>query len=121
MQQQKIKNSLNANEFPIQLEINTKPSLTVPDQTMTVREIMERYARGLPIGGSRLPSYDEEDDMPDIKTLDLTEREEYADLFRDELEVINKKRSKKQVKETVKPDENIVSDESSSNAGGSEG
>ena len=121
MQQNRIKNSINAHEYTVDVERNGMPSKTVPDQTMTVREIMERYARGLPIGGSRLPSYDEEDDMPDIKTLDLTEREEYADLFRDELEVINKKRSKKQVKETVKPDENIVSDESSSNAGGSEG
>lgn len=39
-------------------KIFTQPSLTVPDQTMSIRTIMERYARGLPIDGQKTPQYD---------------------------------------------------------------
>lgn len=56
-------------------EINTKPGLTVPDQTMSIKEIMERFARGIPMDNvAKIPIYDgEENQLPDIRTLDLSE------------------------------------------------
>lgn len=64
-----------------QFEVNDKPSMTIPDQTMSIREILTRYARGLPLGGGQDVYYDEEDEMPDIRTMDLTDiadmRDEY--------------------------------------------
>lgn len=72
----KVKNSLNANEFEKNYKIFTQPSMTIPDQTMSIRTILERYARGLPIGGRTDEYYDEEDTMPDYRTLDLTEIQE---------------------------------------------
>jgi len=69
----KVKNSLNANDFEKNYKIFTLPSLTVPDQTMSIRTILERYSRGLPIGGRTDEYYDEEDTMPDYRTLDLSE------------------------------------------------
>lgn len=69
----KIVNMLNAHEFPYEGEINNEPSMTVPDQTMSIRTILERHSRGLPIGGSMDVYYDEDDTMPDYRTLDLTE------------------------------------------------
>jgi len=88
----KVKNSLNAHEFPKNYEINDEPSMTVPDQTMSIRTILERYSRGLPVGGRLDEYYDEEDDLPDPRTLDLAERQELAELYTKE---INEVKSRK--------------------------
>lgn len=37
---------------------------------------MRRFASGLPISGQRVPLYDEEDESPDIRSLDLSEIED---------------------------------------------
>lgn len=67
-------------------EVFRRPSKTIPDQTMTVREIMERYAKGLPIDGAKVPVYDGEDvDMPDLRTLDISEREELRQQLDDDV------------------------------------
>ncbi|MFY7787217.1 MAG: hypothetical protein ACOVQA_05025 [Thermoflexibacteraceae bacterium] len=63
-------------------ETNTQPSQTVPDQSMSVSEIMRRYAQGLPMAGYKVPTYsdDENQDLndvfPNIKKLDLAELQE---------------------------------------------
>lgn len=72
----KFKNHFNREEFPTDHEVNTKPSETIPDQTMSIREIMERYARGLPISGAKVPVYHGEDEfIPNPKTIDLADME----------------------------------------------
>lgn len=63
------------------MEKNTLPSKTIPDQSMSMREIIERFAKGLSMDNARVPLYDEEDDMPDIRTLDLAEIEEYKNEY----------------------------------------
>lgn len=59
-------------------EWNDEPSLFEPDQTMSIREIMERYARGLPIadGMYKNPVYLDEEEFPDLRKFDLAEVEE---------------------------------------------
>jgi hypothetical protein len=59
-------------------EINNSPSLTVPDQTLTIRELLQRHTRGLPMPSHKLgePMYNEDFELPDMKTLDLVERDE---------------------------------------------
>jgi len=69
----KVKNSLNAKDFEKKYRTFSMPSMTVPDQTMSIRTILERYSRGLPVGGRNDIYYDEDDTMPDYRTLDLTE------------------------------------------------
>jgi len=87
----KIKNSLNAETFEKKREVFTKPSKTVPDQSLSIQEILKRYARGLPLSDTRTPLYEGEDEMPDIEKLDLAEREMLADQYRQELEEIKAK------------------------------
>lgn len=62
-------------------EVNNQPSLTVPDQSMSIIEIMKRFAKGLPIDGERVPWYEgtdqeieENGDFPDITRLDQVDR-----------------------------------------------
>lgn len=72
-------------------ERNTKPSLTIPDQSMTIREIMIRYAKGLPISGGRVPLYEnedgEEDFYPDIEHMDLADRQQFLEDSKKEIEL----------------------------------
>lgn len=59
-------------------EVNLKPSCTIPDQTLSIREIMRRFARGIPLSGN-VPVYEDQDslntsDGVDFNTLDLSEQ-----------------------------------------------
>ncbi len=90
----KVKNSLNAHTFEKKYKIFTQPSLTVPDQSMSIKTILERYSRGLPVGGRLDEFYDEEDTLPNPLTLDLAERQELTELYTNE---INEIKSRKKV------------------------
>jgi len=76
--------------------IRNKPSMTVPDQSMSVKEILDRFARGLPIDGRKVPLYEGETDMPDIRGLDLAERQAMYEAAEQELKEIKEKLNKKQ-------------------------
>lgn len=56
-------------------EVNTLPSKTIPDQAMTIREIINRTEKGLPVTGARVPLYNETEDgiMPDLRNMDISE------------------------------------------------
>lgn len=86
---QKINNTLNYNYLDHDGEINNLPSETVPDETMSIREILERYARGLPLNGMRVPLYKKDpdfDDLPDPATMDLADRQALQEMIEQELE-----------------------------------
>ena len=97
----KTKTMLNANEFAKKYEVNKKPSMTVPDQALSVREILSRFARGIPVE-QYTALYEEvdtpDDFLPDPRTLDLAERQQYAEMVQEEL---NHLRSQAQQSETV--------------------
>lgn len=58
-------------------EIFTEASKTVPDQTLTVRELLVRHTRGLPLDGYREPIYDEDETSQGlrIESLDLVDKQ----------------------------------------------
>lgn len=72
-----FKTQWNAENFAARYETNHLASLTIPDQTMSLRTIVDRFSRGLPIDGERVPVYNGEDlYLPDLKALDLAEQED---------------------------------------------
>lgn len=92
----KVRNSLNYEHTKQRYEKNTMPSQTIPDQSLSVKQILERYTSGRPIGNVYTPIYDGEDfDMPDPRTLDLAERQELAQEYKDELRDIEERRRQK--------------------------
>lgn len=82
-----VYNTLTADQMPKIYEVSDHPSKTVPDQTMPLKTLLERYARGLPIEGvSSTPIYEGEEGLGfDIRTLDISEREDMAERVRNEL------------------------------------
>lgn len=79
------------------------PALTVPDQTLSIREILDRFARGIPMENvAKIPSYDgEENELPDIRTLDLAEIQAYAQEAED---LRNKFEQSREAQERAKQD-----------------
>lgn len=80
----RFKTNYNEDFFPDQGEVNTEPSKTVPDMSLSISELLNRVQRGIPVTGNENPAYDEEDPddsfytIPDFDKLDLAEKEEYA-------------------------------------------
>jgi hypothetical protein len=106
---QKVKNSLNYDYKEQKGEVNTLPSMTIPDLTMSIRTIVDRYAKGLPVTAFT-PIYEGEDFyMPDPKTLDLVDRAELLESAKQEVESLKSRQWKKpqDVENTV---ENLKTD-----------
>lgn len=80
----KFKTNFNLDNFPAPIgEVHTGVSQTIPDQAMSTREIMNRFARGLPLNVGKNFTYDSDDENTDdplatvdFKRLDLAEREQ---------------------------------------------
>lgn len=52
--------------------------MTVPDQTMTARQILDRFAAGMPASAHvYTPTYNGDKYVPDFKNMDLADIEEY--------------------------------------------
>lgn len=93
------------------------PSKTVPDQSMTVRQVLDNYAKGKPITGvDKQPVYHGDDSMLGIDTskLDLAELQELRFQVSEQVkETFRKAREKKMPPEPPKqptdPKENLES------------
>lgn len=83
-----FKHQYNAELFSRDPETSNLPSMTVPDMSMSIKDIINRHSRGLPTGGQRVPIYEGEEDILDgvkWETLDLSERQAFIEARRDEL------------------------------------
>lgn len=70
-----IRHAYNRTPLESDLSIQYGVSLTIPDHTMSIREIVTRFASGRGINASmKTPIFNGEDiDLPDLKRLDLAE------------------------------------------------
>lgn len=66
-------NSLNVRQRPRMKATNKQKSMTVPDMTMSIRTLIEKYASGQSLAGEKTPIYDEglESSGIDLRRLDL--------------------------------------------------
>jgi len=95
----RVKNALNAYKFPKWAEYNGRPSETIPNEAMSMREILHRYTHNLPLN---VPSYqtffDEDNNVPDYQHLDFAERQALRDAYVDEIQELRQKAAQKQAK-----------------------
>lgn len=80
-------------------EIAFSASQTIPDQSMTIQQILDRHSRGLPIEGQKVSMWDGDNDslefddyLPDPATLDLAEKQALREAIREELQDLEQKR-----------------------------
>lgn len=77
----KVYNTLNVHERKLPKKAFKKPSQTVPDQTMSMRELLERHAKGLGLENAKTAIYEEEGQQSsgiNPKTLDLVDIQEIS-------------------------------------------
>lgn len=110
MEPKNVKTPLNYNYKNNNYFKTTLPSCTVPDQTMSLKTLLERNSRGLPITGQeKEPQYYGDENPPiNPKTLDLTEinqlASENASLIKqlqDELRESTSKKEKEKLKKLL--------------------
>lgn len=100
----KIKTQFNQSFKDAVKEEFKTPSMTIPNQSMSIPELISRYAKGLPLGGARVPVY--EDDSEDLldgvnwNTLDLSEKASFMDMMRKEVSDIKGRLKESQKKKT---------------------
>ena len=85
---------------------------------MSLRELLVRYAKGLPLEGAKTPIWEGEEGFErDPETLDLAEREELAEKARQELKEINERIKQKVAEKKAKKRSEItdVKDENEEN------
>lgn len=73
--QSKLVNWRNA--VPTKGEVNNEPSLTVPDQTLSIRDLLNRYVRGQSVQVLQ-PEYDSDqsEELPDTSNMSKMEKQE---------------------------------------------
>lgn len=79
----------------------TEPSLTIPGQSMTVNEMMERHTRGLPVDGTKIPMWDDEENpygFINPLTLDISERYDLLEQARENVARIKEELNDKAAK-----------------------
>lgn len=74
------------NSVPDIGEVNNGKSMTIPDQSLSVRDIMRRYASGLGYSNVKVGEYQtDEEDLPDFKKMDLSEIHDFKKYVSDNL------------------------------------
>lgn len=64
--------------FCMRGERNSGEIMTVPDQSLSIRKLLEDYTRGLPLPGAKEVYYDEDDIYPNINDMDLVDIQEFG-------------------------------------------
>ena len=81
----KVQTPLNYDyrEWPGEIKPSLEKSMTIPDQTLPLSEIIARHARGLPSVGKEPIYYGEEEQYPDLKKMDLAEIQQLKENIRE--------------------------------------
>lgn len=103
----KIKNMLNADEFPYKGEFNHQPSLTIPDQTLPLRELIDRFTRGLPVTTFK-PVYDEDNSLPDPRKMDIAEYNEMRKNVTLELQRLTNEQKERELQDVENQREKLI-------------
>lgn len=84
--------------------INTEPSMTVPDQSLSLRELLVNYTRGndLPINKA-VPVFSEDEHYPDLRKMDLVDLQELALANASKAAKLSQQLRKSPVKNVVAP------------------
>lgn len=96
-------------------EVNVGPSMTVPDMSMSLSELIRRSTNGLDVPGNKNLRYDDDDDdyeldfvTPQFEKLDLAEREQLANEAAAEVErlrgILNEKAKLKREADKIEAD-----------------
>lgn len=80
-----IRTIFNAKPQPTFETVGTRRH-TIPDQTMSIRQILARYVKGQPIDQvEREPIYYGEEELPQLERMDLADRQAYREALQEHI------------------------------------
>lgn len=89
-------------------EHNFAPTLTQPDQTLTVREIFDRYRRGQPIDGAKATYFEDDVEMsalvPNWDALDISEKMDFVRYAQEDIQAFKHNYDNPRFKDNKNPD-----------------
>lgn len=94
----KLRHSMNYFHITGDFEHNVLPSGTKPDLALSIPEIMLRYTQGRPVPQLKDHEYHMDMNIPDVRTLDLVERENLYKYVKDQVLALNESVKEKQSK-----------------------
>lgn len=81
---------------PVEGQKFTGVKLTVPDQSMSLQEILTRFTRNEPLPiGNQVNFHESDDDLEKISKMDLVDRQEYIEKLKTTQENFSKQEKKK--------------------------
>lgn len=90
----------------------SKRSLVIPDQTISLKTMVQKYVRGLPIAAPTFEGIGTEDELAiDFKKLDLAEQEEVISRAKDELKSFDDAKTQLLAKEAAERKEKAEKDQ----------
>lgn len=105
-----VRTPYNSRLFPKNYEVNDLPSMTVPDQSMTVREMIDRHVRGIPFEAGKVPVYNGDDDFfdgQDFSKMELTDRMDLLEAQKQQVKDLSTNLTKQQRKAAKKAAEAV--------------
>lgn len=78
------------------------PSKTIPDQSLTIRQIMDRFTRGLPIEGAHTSVFEQTEEVPhpdlptsdELAMMDIADRQEVIEGVKEKAQELEKSAKK---------------------------
>lgn len=95
------------NRHKVKGEKTSSISKTIPDQSMSVNEIMRRYTNGLPISGGKVPMYEGEESMPDLTKMDLADRQALLEAASEEIKDLRQKNTQRKIEATKRREQQL--------------
>jgi len=102
-----LRNSITAKQYIPQGDVNTLPSCTEPDQTLSIKQIIERHTNGINMGVQEYQPYYSEEEMPDFEHMSFDELHSYREFLSNRrYELEDKLREHKQRELQMRQEEN---------------
>lgn len=79
-----LRNSLTARQYIPIGDYNSLPSQTEPDQTLSIKQLIERHVQGINVGVTTYEPYYTEEEIPNFEQMDIEELHQYKQFINEQ-------------------------------------
>lgn len=76
-----LRNSLLARQYIPVGDYNNLPTMTEPDQTLSIKQLVERHVNGISVGVREYESFYSEEELPNFEFMDIEELHQYKEFL----------------------------------------
>lgn len=76
-----LRNSLSARQYIPVGDFNNLPTMTEPDQTLSIKQLVERHVNGIAVGVREYEPFYSEEELPNFEFMDIEELHQYKEFL----------------------------------------